>query len=107
MSEASLRNQLGSAVDHPSHYNQGGIECIDALEAALTHEEFIGFLRGNAIKYLWRARHKGGAQDLAKADGYNDRLQAFIAKGDGKIGDTFIQQAYIVMDGAHGGGSAR
>ncbi len=62
-------------VNHPSHYKQGGIECIDAIEAALTTEEFAGYCKGNAIKYVWRANHKGNAsQDMAKARWYLGRL---------------------------------
>lgn len=58
-----------SNVDHPLHYNsQGsGIECIDVVE-------WMGFSLGNAIKYLWRADHKGNAiEDLEKARWYIDR----------------------------------
>lgn len=62
-------------VNHPTHYTNGGIECIDALAAALTPEEFRGFLKGNVIKYLWRANLKSNAaQDHAKAAWYLDRL---------------------------------
>ena len=38
-------------VNNPDHYNQGDIECIDAIRAMLTDEEFIGYLRGNSLKY--------------------------------------------------------
>ena len=61
-------------VNNPSHYNQGDIEAIDAIEAALSKEEFRGYLRGNSIKYNWRCRHKGGAEDVKKAMWYLDRL---------------------------------
>lgn len=61
-------------VDHPAHYSQGGIECIDAIEAALTPEEFIGFCKGNAMKYEWREKHKGGAESIKKAIWYLQRL---------------------------------
>jgi len=54
--------------------NTGGIECIDAIEAALTPEEFAGFCKGNAIKYLWRMNHKGGKESLAKARWYVNLL---------------------------------
>ena len=49
-------------VQHPSHYNQvPGIECIDVVK-------HFNFCRGNAIKYIWRAGHKGDAvKDLRKA----------------------------------------
>lgn len=61
-------------VEKPAHYNQGGIECIQAIEASMTHEEFIGYLKGNAIKYLWRYRDKNGIEDLKKAHWYQKLL---------------------------------
>ena len=61
-------------VNHPPHYAQGDIECIDAIEAALTPEEFRGYCKGNVYKYLWRERHKGGDQDIDKARWYIERL---------------------------------
>lgn len=63
-----------SEVDHPAHYNAGGVECIDAIQAALTAEEFRGFCKGNALKYVWRERHKAGDQDLEKGGWYLGRL---------------------------------
>lgn len=62
------------AVNHPPHYTQGGIECIDAIQAALTPEEFRGYCKGNALKYTWRELHKGGAESLQKAAWYLGRL---------------------------------
>lgn len=62
------------AVNHPAHYTAGGIECIDAIEAALTDEEFRGYCKGNALKYIWRERHKGGDESLAKAAWYMARM---------------------------------
>ena len=41
---------IGDLVNKPEHYNQGSIECIDAIEAMLSKEEFIGYLRGNSQK---------------------------------------------------------
>lgn len=61
-------------VNQPPHYRQGGIECIDAIRAALTEEEFRGYCKGNAIKYVWRERHKGGDESLLKADWYIAKL---------------------------------
>jgi hypothetical protein len=61
---------------NPDHYRQGGIECIDAIEAALTPEEFRGYCKGNIIKYTWRERHKGEAVSLAKGAWYLRRLLA-------------------------------
>ena len=59
---------------NPTHYTHGGIECIDAIESALTAEEFRGFLKGNVLKYTWRDRHKQGDEDMAKAAWYLNRL---------------------------------
>ena len=61
-------------VNAPPHYKQGGIECIDAIQAALTPEEFRGYCKGNALKYIWRERHKGGDESLCKAQWHLDRL---------------------------------
>lgn len=67
-------------VNHPPHYMQGEIECIDAIEASLTVEEFRGFCKGTAQAYLWRERHKGGDEDLRKASFYLKRLSEVIKK---------------------------
>lgn len=61
-------------VNHPSHYTDGGIECIEAIEAQLTVEELRGYLKGNIAKYVWREKHKGGTESLKKARWYLDRL---------------------------------
>ena len=65
-------------VNHPAHYTQGAVECIDALKASMTREEFIGYLKGCQMKYVWRYRMKGGAEDLRKARWYLDRLIAEV-----------------------------
>lgn len=62
-------------VDSPAHYNTGAVECIEAIGSALSGEEFQGYLRGNALKYLWRCMYKGKTkQDLEKCRWYIDRL---------------------------------
>lgn len=61
-------------VNHPRHYGTGKIECIEYLEDFLTHEEFIGYLRGNIGKYLHRWRYKNGLEDLEKAQWYLNKL---------------------------------
>jgi hypothetical protein len=60
------------AVNHPSHYTAGGIECIDCIKAVLG-QNFMGFLIGNVIKYTYRYKDKNGAEDLKKARWYLDR----------------------------------
>ena len=62
-------------VNHPAHYTQGRIEALDAIGAALDPKEFVGYLRGQVIKYMWRAPHKGKAsEDYRKARFYLDML---------------------------------
>lgn len=73
---------MSDPVNHPLHYTQGAVECIQAIQAALTAEEFRGYLKGNALKYLWRERHKGGGQDLQKAAWYLRRLLEQPEGGD-------------------------
>ena len=60
-------------VNSPPHYNQAGIECIDAIRAA-TGDGFQYYLQGNIMKYLWRYRYKNGLEDLKKARWYLDSL---------------------------------
>ena len=60
-------------VNHPPHYNQKGIECIEAIQAA-TDTGFEYYLQGNIMKYLWRYRYKDGSQDLKKALWYLNKL---------------------------------
>jgi hypothetical protein len=66
-------------VNRPPHYTSGGVQCIEALESAMSAEQFEGFLRGNALKYLWRYPQKGGLQDLQKAQWYLARLIAHLS----------------------------
>ena len=61
-------------VNHPPHYNQSGVECIDAIEAA-TGSNFKYYLQGNVMKYLWRFDYKGEPiKDLKKAQLYLERM---------------------------------
>ena len=63
-------------VNHPPHYqSDNGIECIDAIRAALGREGFIAYCRGNAIKYLWRDK-VNNVEDRNKAIWYINRANA-------------------------------
>ena len=61
-------------VNRPAHYTSGGIECIDAMQAAFGDEAVKDFCLCNAFKYLWRHRQKNGVEDLKKARWYLNRL---------------------------------
>lgn len=62
-------------VNHPPHYTQGSIECVDAMLSAFGEEHLRIYCRLNAFKYLWRsAEHKDGEQiNLKKAIWYLHR----------------------------------
>lgn len=59
---------MSDNVNHPSHYQSAcGLECIDALRAFLTPEEFRGLCKGQAVEYILRERGKGRDEDVRKA----------------------------------------
>ncbi len=65
-------------VNNPPHY-VGNIECIEAIEESLTADQYIGYLKGQVFKYLWREnRKKDRIQDLQKANWYLNRLINFL-----------------------------
>lgn len=67
--EKVIRPPENPNVEHPSHYNVGNIEVIDAIE-----DWKLNFNLGNAVKYIARADHKGKPiEDLAKARWYIER----------------------------------
>ncbi len=74
MNEKKIKAKSNTdAVNHPSHYCDGGIETIDYIRAKMSREEFIGYCKGNALKYISRAGKKadnGIKQDLSKAITY-------------------------------------
>ena len=84
---ANVAKQLDDNVNSPSHYNSGAVECIDAIEAMLSPEEYTGYLRGNSLKYRWRFRYKGKpVEDLQKANWYEDRLLEFMKENKDVLG---------------------
>lgn len=70
---ASARNFTkagANAVQHGgNHYKQFKHETWDVIL-----DWGLGYLDGNAVKYLSRWRHKGGIEDLKKARHYIDKL---------------------------------
>lgn len=71
-------------VNHPSHYNFAGIECIDAIKAALGAEGFRDYMMGNVMKYTWRYKYKNGIEDLKKAQWYLNRTIEELDKESGE-----------------------
>ena len=60
-------------VNNPVHY-QGEVECIDAIKSSMSKQQYIGYLKGNIIKYIWRFERKNGLEDLQKSEWYIQRL---------------------------------
>ena len=93
-------------VNHPSHYNQGKVECIDAMESAYGIDDVIAFCRCNAFKYQWRAGAKIDSanleKDLKKAQWYQDKMielqkrKATQDKTTITLGNEFTNYAYVV-----------
>lgn len=62
-------------VNHPSHYTNGKVECIDAIESATVGKTGIeAVCVANVIKYLWRYEDKNGMEDIKKAQWYLNKL---------------------------------
>lgn len=63
-----------------SHYKDMPMQPWEVMESLMTREEFIGFLKGNMLKYAMRAGKKPGSDDEGKAKHYRDKLQEVQAK---------------------------
>ena len=64
-----------SNTNHPPHYNNGSIECIDAMVSALGVDTVADFCICNALKYIWRHRNKNGEEDIDKALWYLNKYK--------------------------------
>ena len=80
--EVKMDENVPDMVNHPQHYTQGGIECIDALKAATVGKRGIeAVCVANVIKYLWRYEEKNGIEDVRKAKWYVERLLKELEEG--------------------------
>ena len=76
-----MERRIEEAI-RPSHYNQGSIECIDAMVSAFGNEEVAIFCKINAFKYLWRLGHKDAEeQEVGKMKWYLDKYLELKRKG--------------------------
>jgi hypothetical protein len=85
-SKAEPSTTAPDSVNHPSHYETNGVECIDAMEAAQGADAVQDFCICNAFKYIWRHKHKNGAEDIKKAVWYLTKWLEL--EGRGKIHDN-------------------
>ena len=68
-------------INHPAHYeSQTSLECIDVMEIAFGAEAVGNFCLCNAFKYLWRHKHKGGAEDVQKAEWYLNHYSDIVGE---------------------------
>ena len=80
---ATKQTVAEDVVNSPSHYNSGGIECIQAIEASMELEAFQGYLKGNILKYIWRMSYKGKAlEDCKKSQWYLNKLISTLEKSE-------------------------
>lgn len=56
------------------HYVKMQVQPWDVMQSVLTREEFVGFLKGNIIKYAMRQGKKDGSDDGGKAQHYREKL---------------------------------
>lgn len=73
-------DNVDNPVNHPTHYTCGNIECIDAIKSSMSKEAFMGYCKGNVIKYIWRYEHKGELESLEKALWYLNKLIGVIGE---------------------------
>lgn len=80
-----MKEPIEDMVNHPSHYTQGEIECIQVIEYInnkLHTKGYQGYCLGNFIKYIWRCNYKNGWEDINKAIFYLDELLTEQRKDD-------------------------
>ena len=71
------------SVNNPEHYNKLDVEAIDLIEMSMTRNEFLGYLKGNVLKYIIRYKHKGkAAEDLGKCIWYLTRLKEKVENAE-------------------------
>jgi hypothetical protein len=75
-----VAENLSEMVNHPLHYGGDTLyEVIKVLEAWLTPDEFVGWLKGTIIKYQARAGKKGAPlRDCEKAAWYATYLAEYM-----------------------------
>lgn len=74
-------NPVPDNVNHPSHYTQGGMECIDEMFLIFGKEAVKHFCICNAWKYRKRAMFKNGQEDIDKSDWYINKYKELSADG--------------------------
>jgi len=75
-------NKTMSQDKKSNYYDTGNIETIEIIKAKLTHEQYIGYLLGNVIKYACRLNFKGSkTRDVEKLANYSKWVESEINNG--------------------------
>ena len=82
---------MNDPVNHPAHYTECSLECIDVMLAVFGRKAVTDFCILNAFKYMWRYEHKNGLEDLQKAERYLAMATTF------QTGDTEHEIRIIYM----------
>ena len=90
-------------VNHPSHYCQGDMECIEGLIGAFGKKEVATFCKINAMKYIWRLGHKDEeAQEIGKIKWYLDKYLELTQSPIGGVlldtGEPFSKKPIVIKD---------
>lgn len=72
--------KVDDAVNHPKHYTDGSVECIDAMIETQGVDAVMNYCICNAFKYLWRHRNKGGNEDIKKSHWYLKKCLELLPK---------------------------
>lgn len=83
-------------VYHDNHYAEMQVQPIELMQKIQSHEAFVGFLYGNAIKYHLRAGHKIGEAYSKDVDKRNHYIEWYIHASRGEYIDP--KQDYPVTE---------
>ena len=85
---------MSDNVTHPNHYCKGGIECIEAIKAAVSGiaDPFEAYCTGNIIKYAWRWSAKNGIEDLEKAKQYIKFIKEYRESKTKEPHTTYLEE---------------
>jgi hypothetical protein len=87
---------VSDIVSSPPHYTAGGMEAYEVMKAKLTHEEWVGYLKGSALKYILRANFKDEHDtDINKAAWFVDKLKEAV--NDNRREDNGTEQVHDVV----------
>lgn len=84
---------MSENINHPKHYTECSLECIDAMQIAFGEATVYSFCLCNAFKYLWRYQSKNGIEDLKKAEWYLNKAKEMQCFDD----DITLSNLYSIL----------